>query len=40
MAISGVARTQGGHPVAVYYPFGHPTLYAYDNDIYVNDKVE
>jgi hypothetical protein len=27
-AISGVARPQGGQPVAVFYPFGHPTLYA------------
>jgi hypothetical protein len=23
-----VARPQGGQPVAVYYPFGHPTPYA------------
>jgi hypothetical protein len=26
---SEVARLQGGRPVAVFYPFGHPILYAY-----------
>jgi hypothetical protein len=30
LAISGVARSQGGRPVDVFYPFGHPALYAYD----------
>jgi uncharacterized protein YyaL (SSP411 family) len=28
MAVSGVARQQGGWPLAVFYPFGHPTPYA------------
>jgi hypothetical protein len=30
MAVSGVARLQNGWPVAVFYPFGLPTPYAYD----------
>jgi hypothetical protein len=30
MAVSGVARLQGGRPVAVFYSFGHPTTRAYD----------
>jgi hypothetical protein len=29
-AISGMARPQSGRPEAVFYPFGHPTLYAHD----------
>jgi hypothetical protein len=28
-AISGVTRPQGGQPVVVFYPVGHPTPYAY-----------
>jgi hypothetical protein len=28
-AVSGVAHPQGGLPVAVFYPFGHPIPYAY-----------
>jgi hypothetical protein len=28
-AILGVARPQGGQPVAILYPFGHPTLNTY-----------
>jgi hypothetical protein len=28
-AISGVARTQGGPPAAVFYPLGHPAPYSY-----------
>jgi hypothetical protein len=31
MAVSGVARPQGGRPVDVFYPFEHPTLYPYGN---------
>jgi hypothetical protein len=31
MAISGVARLQGKRPAAVFYPFGHPTPYAYED---------
>jgi hypothetical protein len=31
MVVSGVARLQGGRCVAVFYPFGQPTAYAYDN---------
>jgi hypothetical protein len=27
-AVSGVARLKGRWPMAVFYPFGHPTLYA------------
>jgi hypothetical protein len=27
---SGMACLEGGPPAAVVYPFGHPTLYAYD----------
>jgi hypothetical protein len=30
MAVSGVAHLQGRRPAAVFYPFGHPTPYAYD----------
>jgi hypothetical protein len=29
-AVSGVAWPQGGRPVAVSFPFRHPTPYAYD----------
>jgi hypothetical protein len=29
---SGVACQQGGRLAAVYYPLGHPTPYAYDDD--------
>jgi hypothetical protein len=28
-ALSGVACPQGGRPAAIFYPFGHPTPYAY-----------
>jgi hypothetical protein len=28
-AVSGVACSQGWWPAAVFYPFGHPTPYAY-----------
>jgi hypothetical protein len=28
-AVSGVACLQGKRPVAVFYPFGHPSPYAY-----------
>jgi hypothetical protein len=30
MAVLGVAHLQGGWPEAVFYPFGHPTLYVYE----------
>jgi hypothetical protein len=30
MAVSGVAHPQSGQPATVFYPSGHPTLYAYD----------
>jgi hypothetical protein len=29
MAILRVARPQGRRPEAIFYPFGHPTPYAY-----------
>jgi hypothetical protein len=29
-AVLGVASPQGGRPAAVFFPFGHPTPYAYD----------
>jgi hypothetical protein len=29
MAVSGVAHQQSEQPAAVFYPFGHPTPYAY-----------
>jgi hypothetical protein len=32
-AVSGVARPLGGRSVAVYNPFGHPTPYAYGQDL-------
>jgi hypothetical protein len=38
-AISGVARKQGGGPVAVYYPFGHPMPYAYDYHMRIFFKI-
>jgi hypothetical protein len=28
-AVSGVAHPQGRRPAAIFYPFGHPTPYAY-----------
>jgi hypothetical protein len=28
-SVSGIARLHGGQPVAVFYPFRHPTPYAY-----------
>jgi hypothetical protein len=31
MAVLGVARPQGGWLAAIYYPFRHPTPYAYEN---------
>jgi hypothetical protein len=30
MAASGVARLKNGRSAAVFFPFGHPTLYAYE----------
>jgi hypothetical protein len=30
MAVSGVARPQGGQPAAVFYPLGHLKPYAYE----------
>jgi hypothetical protein len=32
MAVSVVVRSQGGQPAAVFYPFGHPTPYAYEGE--------
>jgi hypothetical protein len=32
MAVSVVARPQGEQPAAIFYPFGHPTRYTYDNN--------
>jgi hypothetical protein len=31
-SVSGVTHPQGGQPAAVFYPFGHPTPYAYERD--------
>jgi len=28
-AVSGVAHLQGGRPAAIFYPYRHPTQYAY-----------
>jgi hypothetical protein len=30
-AVLRITRPHGKRPVAVYYPIGHPTLYAYAN---------
>jgi hypothetical protein len=30
-----MARSQGWWPVTVFYPFGHPTVYAYSTDLEV-----
>jgi hypothetical protein len=34
MAVSGVVRTQGGRPAAVFYPLGYPTLYGPGRDFH------
>jgi hypothetical protein len=35
--VSGVVRPQSGRPAVVFYPFGHPTPYAYDhNDLVIS----
>jgi hypothetical protein len=34
MAIWGVARPQGGHPAAVFFPLGYPFPYGPDNSQY------
>jgi hypothetical protein len=31
--LSGVVRQPGSRPAAVFYPFGHPTSYAYAQDV-------
>jgi hypothetical protein len=33
MAVIGLACLQGERLVAVFYPFGHPTPYAYENEM-------
>jgi hypothetical protein len=32
MAVSGVARPQGGQPAAIFYPLVHPMPYAYASE--------
>jgi hypothetical protein len=32
-AVIGVAHLQGGRPAAIFYPFGHPTLYVYGSSL-------
>jgi hypothetical protein len=34
MAISELARPQGEQPAGVFYPLGHPTMYAYAQNNY------
>jgi ribosomal protein L25 (general stress protein Ctc) len=35
MAVSGVARSKGGWPAAVFYPFGQPMPYAFERDLFL-----
>jgi hypothetical protein len=37
MAVSGVTHSQGGHPAAVFYLFGHPTPYVSERYIIHSD---